>query len=242
MRFRGRVVGRRGLVVSLLLSCHPLPALAMTVLLTACAFLTGRRPVECLLVAVTVASGQLTIGWVNDVVDRDRDRRTGRTDKPVALGWVEPSTVLVATGCAVLVLVPLSLANGWAAGVAHLTLVLSAWAYNLYFKSTVLSWVPYAVGFGALPAFLSYGGLGAGLHGAPPTVAMTLLAALFGVGVNFLNALPDIEEDEATGVRHLPLLVARRTGAPLLMRISAVATGLVVVAIVVAGIAGGVRQ
>jgi len=237
-----RVLGRRGLVVSLLLSCHPLPALAMTVLLTVAAALTGRPPVECVLVAATVASGQLTIGWVNDVVDRDRDRRAGRTDKPVALGWIEPRTVLVATGCAVLVLVPLSLANGWAAGVAHLTLVLSAWAYNLHLKSTVLSWLPYAVGFGALPAFLSYGGLGVGLHGGPPTLAMTVLAALFGVGVNFLNALPDVEEDEATGVRHLPLLVARRTGVPALMRISAVATGLVVLAIVVSGITGGVRQ
>jgi len=228
--------------VSLLLSCHPLPALAMTVLLTVCAALTGRPPVECLLVAATVASGQLTIGWVNDVVDRDRDRRTGRTDKPVALGWIEPRTVLVATGCAVLALVPLSLANGWAAGVAHLTLVVSAWAYNLHLKSTVLSWVPYAVGFGALPAFLSYGGLGLGLHGGPPTVTMTLLAALFGVGVNFLNALPDVEEDEATGVRHLPLLLARRTGAPLLLRISAAATAAVVVAMVVAGLTEGVRQ
>jgi 4-hydroxybenzoate polyprenyltransferase len=237
-----RVLGRRGLAVSLLLSCHPLPALAMTVLLTVAAALTGRPAVECLLVAATVASGQLTIGWVNDVVDRDRDRRAGRTDKPVALGWIEPRTVLLATGCAVVVLVPLSLANGWAAGVAHLTLVLSAWAYNLHLKSTVLSWLPYAVGFGALPAFLSYGGLGIGLHGAPPTVAMTVLAALFGVGVNFLNALPDVEEDEATGVRHLPLLVARRTGAPLLMRISAALTTVVVLAIVVAGITGGVRQ
>ena len=237
-----RVLGRRGVLASLLLSCHPLPALAMTALLTVAAGLTGRSPAECLLVAATVASGQLTIGWVNDVVDRDRDRRAGRTDKPVALGWIEPRTVLAATGCVVVVLVPLSLANGWAAGVAHLTLVLSAWAYNLYFKSTVLSWLPYAVGFGALPAFLSYGGLGTGLHGAPPTVAMTVLAALFGVGVNFLNALPDVEEDEATGVRHLPLLVARRTGAPLLMRISAVLTGLVVLGIVVSGITGGVRQ
>ncbi len=233
---------RRGWVVSLLLSCHPLPALAMTVALTVAAALTGRSGVECLLVAATVASGQLTIGWVNDLVDRDRDRRTGRTDKPVALGWIEPRTVVVATGCAVLFLVPLSFANGWAAGVAHLTLVLSAWAYNLHVKQTPLSWLPYAVGFGALPAFLSYGGLGPGLHGGPPTVAVTVCAALFGVGVNFVNALPDAEEDEAMGMRHLPLLVARHTGTPLLMRISTAFTALAALAIVISGMTVGVRQ
>jgi 4-hydroxybenzoate polyprenyltransferase len=150
--------------------------------------------------------------------------------------------VLVATACTVLALVPLSLANGWAAGVAHLTLVASAWAYNLYFKQTVLSWLPYAVGFGALPAFLSYGGLGFGLHGGPPTVAITVSAALFGVGVNFVNALPDIEEDEAMGMRHLPLRLARRTGAPLLMRLSTAFTLLTAIAIVVSGLTVGVRQ
>jgi 4-hydroxybenzoate polyprenyltransferase len=214
----------------------------MTVGLTIAAALTGRDAAQCLLVAATVASGQLTIGWVNDVVDRDRDRRAGRRDKPVALGWIEPRTVVFATGCAVLALVPLSLANGWAAAVAHLTLVGSAWAYNLYFKRTVLSWLPYAVGFGALPAFLSYGGLGPGLHGAPPTLAITVSAALFGVGVNFLNALPDIEEDEAMGLRHLPLLMARRTGAPLLFRLSAAFTALTVAAIVISGLTVGVRQ
>lgn len=233
---------RPGRLVCLLLSCHPLPALAMTVALTAGAALTGRGPLGCLLVAATVACGQLTIGWVNDVVDRDRDRRAGRTDKPVALGWIEPGTVVRATAYAVLALVPLSLANGWAAGVAHLVLVACAWAYNLRLKQTVLSWLPYAVGFGALPAFLSYGGLGPGLHGAPPTPALTVSAALFGVGVNFVNALPDVEEDEAMGMRHLPLRLARRTGVPLLMRISTAWTLLAALAIVISGMTLGVRQ
>ena len=76
---------RRGQAVSLLLSCHPLPAAAMTVVLTAAAALSGRSGTECLLVAVTVLAGQFTIGWVNDVVDRERDRSSGRQDKPVAI-------------------------------------------------------------------------------------------------------------------------------------------------------------
>jgi 4-hydroxybenzoate polyprenyltransferase len=238
MRFRKR----RGQAISLLLACHPLPAAAMTVAMTIAAALSGRSGVECLLVAATIGSGQLTVGWINDVVDRDRDRQTGRLDMPVAMGCIDPGTVNFATTCVVLLVIPLSVANGTAAGVAHLAAVLSAWMYNFYFKRTVLSWLPYAVGFGALPAFLSYGGLGPGLHGAPPTLAITVSAALFGVGVNFLNALPDIEEDEAMGLRHLPLLMARRTGAPLLFRLSAAFTALTVAAIVISGLTVGVRQ
>lgn len=226
-------------VAALARACHPEPTLAVTAIAAGLAHGAG-APVAR--VAAAFLSGQLSVGWSNDWVDRDRDRRTGRTDKPVAMGWIEPRTVLVATGCAVLVLVPLSFANGWAAGVAHLTLVLAAWAYNLHVKQTALSWLPYAVGFGALPAFLSYGGLGPGLHGGPPTLAVTGFAALFGIGVNFVNALPDAEEDEAMGMRHLPLLVARRTGTPLLIRISMVFTALAALGIVVSGMTVGVRQ
>ena len=238
MRFRKQ----RGQAISLLLSCHPLPALAMTVALTVAAALTGRSGTECLLVAATVLSGQLTIGWINDVVDRERDRRTGRQDKPVAMGWIDPGTVNFATMCMVLVVIPLSIANGTVAGIAHLAAVMSAWMYNFYFKATVLSWLPYAVSFGLLPAFLSYGGLGGGLHGGPPTIAMTVLAALLGIGIHFLNTLPDLVEDNETGVSHLPLRVALRTGAPRLLLVSTVFTVLVSAGIVVTALTVGVRQ
>ena len=115
------------------------------------------------------------------------------------MGWIDPGTVSFATACAVLLVIPLSVANGTAAGIAHLAAVLSAWTYDFYFKKNPLSWLPYAVSFGLLPAFLSYGGLGGGMHGSPPTVAMTVLAALLGIGIHFLNALPDLVEDNETG-------------------------------------------
>jgi 4-hydroxybenzoate polyprenyltransferase len=214
----------------------------MTVALTGAAFLSGRSGIECLLVAATILTGQLTVGWINDVVDRERDKAVGRTDKPVALGWIDPGTVNFATAVAFLLVVPLSMANGTAAGIAHIAAVLSAWMYNFWFKLTVFSWVPYAVSFGLLPAFLSYGGLGGGMHGAPPTVAMTMLAALLGIGIHFLNTLPDLVEDNETGVRHLPLRIALKIGAPRLLWISTVYTVVVAVALVVAAFTVGLRQ
>lgn len=233
---------QRGQALSLLLSCHPLPSLAMTVVMTIAAALTGRSVQECLLVAATILSGQLTIGWINDVVDRERDQRAGRLDKPVARGWIDPGNVTFATACMTLLVIPLSIANGTAAGLAHLAAVLSAWMYNLSLKKTLLSPLPYAVSFGLLPAFLSYGGLGGGLHGGPPTLLMTLFAALLGVGIHFLNVLPDLVEDRENGMNHLPLTIALRVGAPKLLLVSSVFTGLMALGVVVTGITVGVRQ
>ncbi len=229
-------------MVSLVLACHPLPTAAMTIALTAAAALSGRSGLESLLVAATVLTGQLTVGWLNDVVDADRDRQVGRQDKPVAMGWVDPGTVTFATACAFLVVVPLSVANGTVAGIAHIAAVLSAWSYNFWFKRTVLSWLPYAVSFGLLPAFLSYGGLGGGYHGGPPTIAMTVLAGLLGIGIHFANTLPDLVEDNETGVRHLPLRIALRIGAPKLLWITTTYTVLVAAGIVIAALTVGLRQ
>jgi 4-hydroxybenzoate polyprenyltransferase len=238
MRFRKQ----HGQALALVLACHPVPTLALSLGVAVAAALSGRSGREVLLVAVTVLAGQLTVGWTNDVVDRDRDREVGRQDKPVALGWVDPGTVTFAVACAVLVVIPLAMANGTAAGIAYLAAVLSLWMYNFFFKLTAFSWLPYAVSYALLPAFLSYGGLGGGLHGGPPTIAMTVLAALLGIGVHFLTALPDLVEDNQTGVRHLPLRLALRTGAPRLLWISLAFTALVSVGIVVAALTVGLRQ
>ena len=40
------------------------------------------------LVVAAVLAGQLSIGWLNDVLDAERDRTAGRADKPVAAGAV----------------------------------------------------------------------------------------------------------------------------------------------------------
>lgn len=233
---------QRGTTLSLVLASHPLPTLAMTIALAAAAALTGRPLLEVGLVAVTVLAGQLTVGWLNDVVDRDRDREVGRLDKPVAMGWIDPGTVTFAIAVAVLAVIPLSIANGTYAGLAHLGAVASAWLYDLWFKKSFLSPLPYVVSFGLLPAFLSYGGLGGGMHGGPPTWAMTVLAALLGIGIHFLNTLPDLVQDNETGVRHLPLRIALKIGAPKLLWISVAYTALVSAGIVVAGLTVGVRQ
>jgi 4-hydroxybenzoate polyprenyltransferase len=232
----------RGATLSLVLASHPRPAVAMTVALAAAAALSGRSPLEVGLVALAVLAGQLTVGWLHDVVDRERDRQVGRYDRPVALGWIDPGTVTFSIAVAVLALVPLSIANGTYAGLAHLGAVAAWWIGELWLKRTALSWLPWAVAFALLPAFLSYGGLGGGMHGSPPTWAMTVLAALLGIGVHFLRTLPDLVQDNETGVRSLPLRIALRIGAPRLLWISVTWTALAAAGIVVAGLTVGLAQ
>lgn len=208
----------RAVVVGLVRACHPEPVVAVTALVTALAAASGRGARGCALVAGAVLAGQLSVGWCNDRVDAARDTACGRRDKPLVTGVVGPRTVAVAAGSALVLCVPLSLASGTAAGAAHLTGVAAAWAYNLGVKRTVVSWLPYAVGFGLLPAFVTLG-----FPGRPWPPAWSVAAgALLGVGAHITNVLPDIDADLASGVRGLPQRLGHRRGralapVPLLM-------------------------
>ncbi|WP_237404505.1 UbiA family prenyltransferase [Actinacidiphila reveromycinica] len=190
----------RGSLRGLVRACHPEPTVAVTVLVTALAAASGRGVGGCALVVAAVLSGQASVGWCNDVVDVARDRAAGRTDKPLVAGAPRPRDAAVAARVALAVCVAASLACGPAAGAAHLAGVAAAWAYNLGVKRTAWSWLPYAVGFGLLPAFVTLGLPG---HPGPPGWAVAA-AALLGVGAHVTNVLPDIDADLAAGVRGLP--------------------------------------
>lgn len=188
------------------MAAHPVPALTVTVLITVLAAASGYTLAGCLLVAAAVLAGQLSVGWSNDRVDMRRDIAAGRSDKPLATGRVRAGTVFAAAGCALAASVPLSLANGLLAGAVHLAAVAAAWSYNLGVKRTAASWLPYAIGFGLLPAFVTLG-----LPGRPwPAPWVVAAGALLGVGAHFTNVLPDIEVDLAAGVRGLPQRLGRR--------------------------------
>ena len=228
--------------VLLLRAAHPKQVVLTALGLAVGAALTGRPSGEVGLVLATVAVGQAMLGWYDDLVDADRDRRLGTPGKPVASGELEPGSVWFALACAALLVVPLSFTNGWSAGGAYLISLAVALVGDRLLHTGRWSWVPWVLSFALYPAFLSYGGLGGGDHGSPPTILMTLLAGLLGLGVHVLRALPGLVQDHQEGERHLPLRVALRTGAPRLLVLAGVFTGLVVVAMAVTGITVGLSQ
>ncbi|GAA5018190.1 UbiA family prenyltransferase [Terrabacter aeriphilus] len=204
-----------GTARGLVLASHPGPTAAVTVLTALLAWSAGHDPARGALVTVAVLAGQLSIGWSNDLVDARRDRAVGRVDKPVASGAVTERAVRVACGLALVVTVALSLACGWASGLVHLALgVAAGWGYNLWFKRTAFSPLPYAVAFAALPAVVTL----ALPVPALPAAWVLVTGGLLGVGAHLLNALPDLDDDEATGVRGLP----HRLGATRVRRLAPV--------------------
>ncbi|HTY73295.1 MAG TPA: UbiA family prenyltransferase [Actinomycetes bacterium] len=176
---------------------------AVAVGLGAGAGLTAGR---CALLGAAVLSGQLSIGWLNDLVDRDRDVAAGRPDKPLARGAVGAATVRAAATAAAVACLPLSLALGLAAGLTHLVAVASGWTYDLRLKATLLSPLPYAVSFGLLPSVVTL----ALPHAAWAPWWATAAGALLGIGIHGANALPDIEDDRRLGAAGLPARIGAR--------------------------------
>jgi 4-hydroxybenzoate polyprenyltransferase len=131
------------LVLPLVRTAHPAPALAVTVLTLVLAASMGVSTYTAVVLFAAVLSGQLVVGWTNDLCDRERDRRVGRSDKPLATGQISVGVVRSAIGAAGVVCVLASLLCGLGAGLLHLTSgVGAALAYNFALKSTVLSWLP----------------------------------------------------------------------------------------------------
>ncbi|MEV6412193.1 UbiA family prenyltransferase [Kribbella sp. NPDC051718] len=208
----------------LAMASHPGPTVAVTTLVTVVAWSAGRNASGCLLVAAAILTGHLSIGWSNDAIDAPRDTSVHRNDKPVVLGLVSRRTLWIGAISMVVACVPLSLASGVLAGLAHLVGVAAAWGYNLGLKSTRISWLPYAVAFGLLPSFVT---LGTADVWAPWWASAA--TALLGVGAHLANVVPDLADDLATGVTGWPQHLGNlaRYAAPLPL---AIATALLAIA------------
>lgn len=203
--------------VALIRACHFQPTVAVTAFVVALSVSAGRGW-GTVSGGLAVLSGQATVGWSNDYLDRERDQAAGRVDKPLAADEISPILVRRSALVAAVACVPLSFLWGWRAAVVHLVAVACALAYNLGLKATAFSLVPYLVAFGLLPAFVS---LGRQSHRWPSPWIM-IAAAMLGGGAHFVNTLPDLHADAAVGVRGLP----HRLGATGSLRVGVALFGL----------------
>jgi 4-hydroxybenzoate polyprenyltransferase len=202
------------------------PTAAVSLLATVLVASAGNDARTVLVAAAAVLTGQLAIGWSNDAIDAPRDKRAGRTDKPVARGGVSIRAIWTAALLAVAATVPLSLALGWRAGVLQLAVVVWGGLYNGWLKSTAWSPLPFLMAFGGLPAVATLA-----LPGHPWPPAWTMVSAgLIGVAAHFGNVLPDLDDDRRTGVSGLPHRLGRLTSALVAMGVALGASTAVVVA------------
>lgn len=193
------------MVAKYLRAAHFLPTLLVTTL----AFLFSRTLFnlnDSLLIGVTVFSGQLIVGWTNDLVDAQSDRMQERKNKPVATGQLRESHLCIAIYIDMVICILLSLLGtlGLRGGLLHLLAVGSGVSYNFYFKKSYFSPLPYIFAFAALPS-MPY----VALSRTPPLWLVTC-GGLFGIIAHFTNVLKDLDEDRIIGIRGLPQRLGTR--------------------------------
>jgi 4-hydroxybenzoate polyprenyltransferase len=221
-----------GQLRSFVRAVHPRQALAFAVVVGVLVALIGRPAREVLASAVAVLVVQLCMGLLNDLLDVDVDRSSGAPGKPVAEGLIPPGNASFGIAVLLLLALPLSLQNGTTAGLFLLATAVVGFVHNRWLKATALSWVGWSATFALLTFFVTYGGWARDADGSAPYASFVALCAVLGLLVHFLTALPDLVLDNVSKVRHLPLRVALRTGAPRLRLLTLVATAVVLVLIV----------
>jgi 4-hydroxybenzoate polyprenyltransferase len=185
---------------ALLLASHPGPTVVVTVVATVLGIGLGYSPGRLAILALAVLLGQLSIGWSNDWLDAARDAAVQRADKPAARGAISVAAVRTAAFVALVAAVLVTLLLGPLAVLAHVIVIGGGWAYNVGLKSTVASFVPFAISFGVLPAIATLGQA----DPAFPAPWVYAAGALLGVAAHVTNVLPDLADDAATGIRGLP--------------------------------------
>ena len=158
------------------------------------------QPGSALIIALGFFSGQLIVGWSNDLIDYEDDLSHQRVNKPLVAGLITRTflqswlAVMIPVALVINLFGPL----GFVGGGLSIFAILWALGYNFYFKFNIFSPLPYAVAFAILPSCMAYS-----QDKTPPTW-MWLGGALFGMAAHFLNVLKDMDQDHASGIKGLP--------------------------------------
>jgi 4-hydroxybenzoate polyprenyltransferase len=208
----------------LLKSTHPIPSFAVTSFTVLLAIGYDMPIDKLLVVGLGILFQQFSVGLSNDWLDYERDKTVGRKDK--ATVRFEVSAKLVRNASLVSAALALAIATslGLETTLMMIAMLLIGWSYNLWLKENALSFLPYALGFGVLPIFVTLA-LEPSLF--PPSWVI-LAAALLGVAAHFANALPDLIHDRETEVYALPHILGQRVSALVISSAVAMASLLVV--------------
>jgi 4-hydroxybenzoate polyprenyltransferase len=175
------------------------------------------------IIAFGVFVGQLIVGWSNDLYDYQDDLSHARMNKPLVSGKITPDTlrkwILWMTPMAFIVnlLGPLGIQGG----LVYMLGIACGIGYNFYFKFTLLSPLPYAVAFAALPSCIAIS------KEVTPPVWMWLGGALFGTAAHFINVLKDMQKDQVSGIRGLPQRLGSKNS--IAIAVALIAAGILVI-------------
>ncbi len=210
--------------LGLLKSTHPIPSFAVTTFTVLLAIGYGMPLEKLVFVGLGILFQQFSVGLSNDWLDYERDKTVGRNDKPTVRFEVSAKLVRNASLVSAVIALVVATSLRWEVLLTMVAMLVIGWSYNLGLKSNALSALPYAVGFGIVPVFVT-------LSLSTPQLPMwwvMLAAGLLGVAAHFANALPDLMDDRETGVRALPHILGQRVSALAISGAAALASLLVV--------------
>ena len=193
------------ILIGLLKACHFGPT--MTVTITSLLLATNlwwEGP--AIVIAFGVFLGQLLVGFTNDLKDFQDDKKHNRSHKPLVSGQITTAQLQRAIKIVAPIAVVVNIAGplGVKGGLIYLFGVGMGISYNLYFKSTLLSPLPYAIAFAALVACIVVA-----TDRNPPLWLMSA-AALLGVAAHFANVLKDLDQDLTSGIKGLPQRLGKK--------------------------------
>ena len=158
-------------------------------------------------IAFGVFTGQLVVGWSNDLYDYQDDLRHQRTKKPLVSGLITKAFLekwlrfMLPFSFIANIFGPL----GVKGGLVYMFGIACGVAYNFYFKFSILSPLPYALAFAALPSCIAVS------KGVTPPLWMWLGGALFGMAAHFINVIKDMKEDRDSGIGGLPQRIGTKS-------------------------------
>lgn len=151
-------------------------------------------------IAFTIATGQLVVGWSNDLYDYKDDLAHNRVNKPLVSGLITTEYLqkwlrfMVPFSFIANLLGPLGIKGG----LVYMLGIGCGVAYNFYFKFSLFSPLPYAIAFAALPSSIAIS------KNINPPLWMVTGGALFGMAAHFINVIKDMDQDHASGIQGLP--------------------------------------
>ena len=157
-------------------------------------------------IAFGVFTGQLVVGWSNDLYDYADDLKHNRQNKPLVAGYISRGYLtnwlrfMVPFSFVANLLGPL----GFKGGLVYMFGISMGVAYNFYFKFNVFSWLPFALAFAALPSCIAIS------KDVTPPVWMWLGGALLGSAAHFINVIKDMDQDRASGIGGAPQRIGKR--------------------------------
>ncbi len=175
-------------------------------------------------IAFTVFTGQLVVGWSNDLYDFADDQNHQRMNKPLVSGVITEKYLR----SWLIFMVPFSfLANilgplGFKGGLLYWLGIGFGVAYNFYFKFTFLSPLPFAFAFAILPSCIAIS------KDVTPPLWMWLGGALLGCAAHFINVLKDLEQDRQSDIRGLPQILGKKASIAIAVVLSVIAAAVVV--------------